>query len=62
MEKRLIDRFSADFDKNLKDSKNMQEVFNKAKKDFENVCGFTPYSNYQSYSAARSRDKRKRRH
>ena len=59
MEKRLIDRFSEDFDQNLSNEISREETFNRAKKQFESKCGFTPYRSYNSYKAARSRDRRK---
>lgn len=61
MGKRLIDRFSEDFDKHLSNNLTREETFRKAKEDFEKVCGFTPYVDYRSFRCARSNDIRKRR-
>jgi hypothetical protein len=61
MGKRLIDRFSQDFDRHLSNNITREETFKRAKEDFESACGFTAYSNYQSYRTARANDIRKRR-
>ena len=55
----MIDRFTQDFEQNLSMEITREETFNRAKKKFEETCGFTPYRSYRSYQAARSRDKRK---
>lgn len=60
MEKRLIDRFAQDFDSSLAPEITREESFSKAKKKFEEVCGFTAYSNYNSFKSARYQDRRKR--
>lgn len=59
MEKRLIDRFTEDFESVLATTTNMEDTFQKAKEKFEKVCGFTPYSNYNSYRAAKYKSKNK---
>jgi len=61
MEKRLIDRFTEDFESELSNTSNSAETFERAKKKFEDVCGFTPYRNYSSYRVAKYRDKNRLR-
>jgi len=60
MSKRLIDRFTEDFERHLSGNSH-EQAFEKAKTDFENACGFTPYSNLNSYQASRSQDRKKRK-
>lgn len=60
MQTRMIDRFSRDFDENKSDELTPEQTFEKAVKKFEETCGFTPYSNYQSYRVAKYQDRRKR--
>lgn len=59
MEKRLIDRFTEDFESEKDDKSTMEETFQRAKEKFEKVCGFTPYSNANSYRAAKYQSKNK---
>lgn len=61
MEKRLIDRFTEDFEKELSPDLPREESFKRAKERFEKVCGFTPYRSWNSYASARIQDRRKRR-
>ena len=61
MEKRLIDRFTEDYDRNLSLNLSREETFKRAKDDFESVCGFTAYANSSSYRAAKYQDRKKRR-
>lgn len=58
--RRLIDRFTDDFIRNLSHDLSREQTFYMAKKQFEDVCGFTPYRSYQSYKSAVSNDRRKR--
>lgn len=58
-EKRMIDRFTQDFEQSLSENVTREESFQRAKKKFEETCGFTAYRNYKSYKAARSQDRRK---
>lgn len=60
MEKRLIDRFTEDFESCISENSSREESFLKAKQKFEKECGFTPYRSWRSYSAARSQDRKKR--
>lgn len=55
----MIDRFTDDFERSLSNEISREESFTLAKKRFEDVCGFTPYTNYRSYKSSRSRDRRK---
>lgn len=57
MEKRLIDRFTEDFESELSNGISREETFNRARKKFEDVCGFTPYRNLKSYNASRYKSK-----
>lgn len=59
MERRLIDRFTQDFESELDGKSPMEETFTRAKKKFEDVCGFTPYRSYDSYRAAKYKSKNK---
>lgn len=59
MDKRMIDRFTEDFEKCLTPDESLTSIFDRAKKKFEAECGFTPYSSYRSYSTARRQDKNK---
>ena len=59
MEKRLIDRFTEDFESELDGKSSMEETFQRAIKKFELVCGFTPYSNAESYRVAKYKAKNK---
>ncbi len=58
-ERRLIDRFSEDFESNLSNEISREETFIRAKEKFENECGFTPYRNYKSFKSARTQSKNK---
>lgn len=60
MGRRLIDRFTDDFERNLPVSRNKRECFEKALKEFEQKCDFTPYSSYESYKAAKASRRRLR--
>lgn len=57
--KRLIDRFTDEFDKHLKSGEPHEVVFEKAIKDFEVTCGFTPYSSLNSYRTTKNRKRKK---
>ena len=59
MQKRMIDRFCQDFDEARTQGLPPTETFEIAIKRFEEVCGFTPYSNIKSYRAAKWQDTRK---
>lgn len=60
MEKRLIDRFTEDFESSLSNEISREESFQKAKEKFEKQCGFTPYRSYSSYKSAKYQDRRKK--
>lgn len=60
MQTRMIDRFSRDFDESKTENLSPAEVFEVAVRKFEEKCEFRPYSNYNSYRAARIQDTRKR--
>jgi len=59
MNKRLIDRFTEDYERNLSNNCTRIQSFENAKKDFERVCGFTPYTTYNSYKSAKCQDRNK---
>jgi hypothetical protein len=59
MERRLIDSFGDYFDRYASPEITRKETFTRAKSEFEKVCGFTPYSNYESYKSARTQSRRK---
>lgn len=61
MNKRLIDRFTDEFEKHLSNERTRAETFEKAREEFEKVCGFTPYSNLNSFRAAKRQDRKKRK-
>lgn len=61
MNKRLIDRFTEEFEKHLSNDLTPVQTFEKAKDEFERVCGFTPYINFGSFKSSRWQDRKKQK-
>jgi hypothetical protein len=60
-EKRLFDVFNEMVETELPNHHNsIKETFHKINDEFENKNGFKPYKSYNSYKAARSRDRKRR--
>jgi len=59
VERSMLDRFTHDFNSELSNEITREETFERAKKRFEDVCGFTPYRSYRSYRTASTAKKRR---
>jgi hypothetical protein len=51
--------FNSEFEKQLPLSKDYSSAFQAASEKFQNTCGQSPYSNFNSFKAQRSKRKRK---
>jgi len=59
--KSLYERFNQEFEKSLPNHQTTADAFTSANKNFEEVCGFQAYKNYDSFKVVRNRKRKKGR-